>query len=172
VQISNQFKYISNEFPLTIIFIGIGLRQRGLYSDGNLRRRDPWPERPRITQLAFREFSVAMTRAARSGDSCSWPVEKRIVLARKHRGMLIDLSGLPVGAHHRADRSVDHADQSWLPASRAHRHEFIDHDCSNGYRWTPPREPGHGDPDRHRAESLTTRPTRRRQAPRSGPERQ
>lgn len=33
-QISNQFKYISNEFPLTIIFIGIGLRQRGLYSDG------------------------------------------------------------------------------------------------------------------------------------------
>ena len=35
VQISNQFKYISNEFPLTIIFIGIGLRQRGLYSDGD-----------------------------------------------------------------------------------------------------------------------------------------
>ena len=28
VEISNQFKYISNEFPLTIVFIGIDLRQR------------------------------------------------------------------------------------------------------------------------------------------------
>jgi len=33
-----------------------------------------------------------MTRAARSGDKLLLAVEKRIVLARKHRGMLIDLS--------------------------------------------------------------------------------
>jgi len=34
-EISNQFKYISNESPLTIVFVGIGLRTRGLYSDGS-----------------------------------------------------------------------------------------------------------------------------------------
>jgi AAA domain len=35
IAISNHFKYIANEFPVTMIFIGVGLAARGLYSEGS-----------------------------------------------------------------------------------------------------------------------------------------
>ena len=34
VEISNHFKYIANEFPVTLIFVGVGLAARGLFSEG------------------------------------------------------------------------------------------------------------------------------------------
>ena len=58
VQISNQFKYISNEFPLTIIGIGIGLRQRGLYSDGVYADGILGQSGRRTTPLHLREFAA------------------------------------------------------------------------------------------------------------------
>ncbi len=35
VEISNHFKYIANEFPVTLIFVGVGLAARGLFSEGS-----------------------------------------------------------------------------------------------------------------------------------------
>ena len=35
VEISNHFKYIANEFPVTLIFVGVGLAARGLFSEGH-----------------------------------------------------------------------------------------------------------------------------------------
>ena len=34
IEISNHFKYIANEFPVTLMFIGVGLAARGLFSEG------------------------------------------------------------------------------------------------------------------------------------------
>jgi hypothetical protein len=62
VQISNQFKYISNEFPLTIIGIGIGLRQRGLYSDGVYADGILGQSGRRTTPLHLREFAAHRRR--------------------------------------------------------------------------------------------------------------
>lgn len=92
VQISNQFKYISNEFPLTIVFIGIGLRQRGLYSDGTYADGILGQSGRRITPITFREFSIHDDEHRMEWRQLLLAIEKRIVLARKHRGMLIDLS--------------------------------------------------------------------------------
>jgi hypothetical protein len=92
VQISNQFKYISNEFPLTIIFIGIGLRQRGLYSDGTYADGILGQSGRRITPLTFREFSVEDDQHRMEWRQLLLAIEKRIVLAQKQRGMLIELS--------------------------------------------------------------------------------
>jgi hypothetical protein len=35
-QISNQFKYIANEFPLTLLSIGIGLKERDVLGEGDV----------------------------------------------------------------------------------------------------------------------------------------
>jgi hypothetical protein len=34
VEVSNHFKYIANEFPVTLLFVGVGLEAHGLFSEG------------------------------------------------------------------------------------------------------------------------------------------
>jgi hypothetical protein len=109
-EISNQFKYISNEFPLTIIFVGIGLRARGLYSDGTTpadnaaavrRRRSAHPPigreegilgqtGRRTTALTMREFSIDDDEHRLEWRKLLLSIEKQLVLADKHIGMLAD----------------------------------------------------------------------------------
>lgn len=88
VEISNQFKYISNEFPLTIIFIGIGLKQRGLYSDGDYAEGILGQSGRRITPLILRSFEIDTPEHRIEWRQLLKTLEKRIVLANKERGML------------------------------------------------------------------------------------
>jgi AAA domain len=88
VEISNQFKYISNEFPLTIIFIGIGLKQRGLYSDGDYADGILGQSGRRITPLTLRSFDIDTPEHKTEWRQLLLTLEKRIVLANKQRGML------------------------------------------------------------------------------------
>jgi hypothetical protein len=88
VEISNQFKYISNEFPLTIIFIGIGLKQRGLYSDGDYADGILGQSGRRITPLILRSFDIDTPEHRIEWRQLLKTLEKRIVLANKERGML------------------------------------------------------------------------------------
>lgn len=88
VEISNQFKYISNEFPLTIIFIGIGLKQRGLYSDGDYADGILGQSGRRITPLVMRSFDIDTAEHRKEWRHLLITLEKRIVLANKERGML------------------------------------------------------------------------------------
>ncbi|MEU2557526.1 TniB family NTP-binding protein, partial [Streptomyces sp. NPDC013313] len=39
VEISNHFKYIANEFPVTVVFIGVRLAERGLFAEAQTARR-------------------------------------------------------------------------------------------------------------------------------------
>lgn len=89
-QISNQFKYISNEFPLTVLFIGIGLRQRGLFKDGPSADQVLGQTARRTTPLIMRGFSVDDDSGRREWLQLLLTVEKRIVLANKRNGMLAD----------------------------------------------------------------------------------
>ncbi|MCZ4088539.1 AAA family ATPase, partial [Streptomyces antarcticus] len=34
VEVSNHFKYVANEFPVTLLFVGVGLAKRGLFAEG------------------------------------------------------------------------------------------------------------------------------------------
>jgi len=90
VEISNQFKYISNEFPLTIIFIGIGLRETGLYSDGTYADQILGQTGRRTTPLTMRGFDVHDEPRRQEWRQLLLTLEKRIVLARSYRGMLAD----------------------------------------------------------------------------------
>jgi hypothetical protein len=94
VEISNQFKYISNEFPLTIIFIGIGLKQRGLYSDGAYADGILGQSGRRITPLRLRSFELDTEDHKREFRQLLLRLEKQLVLAHKRQGMLIRQSNL------------------------------------------------------------------------------
>jgi hypothetical protein len=59
VEISNHFKYIANEFPVTLIFVGVGLAARGLFSEGATYEDAVIAQTGRrTTQLDMRPFTV------------------------------------------------------------------------------------------------------------------
>jgi hypothetical protein len=60
VEVSNHFKHIANEFPVTLLLIGVGLGKRGLFSEGD------------------------------SYEDAVLAIEQRLVLADKYPGMVAD----------------------------------------------------------------------------------
>lgn len=91
VEISNHFKYIANEFPVTIVYIGVGLAERGLFSEGKSYKDAVIAQTGRrTTRLSMEAFS-AQTKAARQ----DWrrlllTLEQRIILADNRPGVLAD----------------------------------------------------------------------------------
>lgn len=81
-ELANQFKTIANEFPVMILFIGHGLREKGLYEDAQLGRR--------ITPLKLRPFAVDDEDGRHQWRSFLLSLEQRLVLSAKHPGMLAD----------------------------------------------------------------------------------
>lgn len=81
-ELANQFKTIANEFPVMILFIGYGLRKKGLYDDAQLGRR--------ITPLELAPFTVNDEVGRRQWRAFLLALEQRLVLAAKHPGMLAD----------------------------------------------------------------------------------
>ena len=94
VEISNHFKYIANEFPVTLIYVGVDLDRRGLFFDGQ-----PHTDRAiaqtarRTTKLTMAPFGVETERHRRQWHQLLLTLEQRVVLVDKRPGMLAtDLS--------------------------------------------------------------------------------
>jgi hypothetical protein len=91
VEISNHFKYVANEFPVTLIFVGVGLAARGLFSEGSTYEDAVIAQTGRrTTKLDVRPFAIDTNEGR-----CGWrqlllALEQRIVLADKRPGMLAD----------------------------------------------------------------------------------
>lgn len=91
VEISNHFKYIANEFPVTLIFVGVGLAARGLFSEGAAYEDAVIAQTGRrTTQLDMRPFTVDTDEGRHEWRQLLLALEKRIVLADKRPGMLAD----------------------------------------------------------------------------------
>lgn len=90
-EVSNHFKHIANEFPVTLIFIGVGLEGRGLYSEigekGDITLAQTGR---RTTPLTMGAYEVDTDRQRRQWRSLLLKIEQRIVLSRKFPGMLAD----------------------------------------------------------------------------------
>jgi hypothetical protein len=82
VEISNHFKYIANEFPVTIVFIGVKLRERGLFADPQMARR--------TTKIGVRPFAVDNEAGRREWRTMLLAVEQGLVLAEAYPGMVAD----------------------------------------------------------------------------------
>ncbi|MEU9014715.1 TniB family NTP-binding protein [Streptomyces sp. NPDC048479] len=90
-EVSNHFKYIANEFPVTIIFIGVELGNRGLYSEANPCGNITIAQTARrTTPLTMEPFVVTNDKHRHEWRSLLLALEQRIVLCRKFPGMLAD----------------------------------------------------------------------------------
>lgn len=91
VEISNHFKYIANEFPVSLIFVGVGLTARGLFSEGHSYEDAVIAQTGRrTTKLDVQPFVINSDEGRREWRQLMLALEKRIVLVDKQPGMLAD----------------------------------------------------------------------------------
>lgn len=90
-QISNHIKFIENEFPMTLIVVGIGLSEKGLYTTFNTTTASEVAQTARrTTTLSMRGFSVDNLHSRREWRSLLKSFEKYLVLCEMRPGMLAE----------------------------------------------------------------------------------
>jgi hypothetical protein len=94
VEVSNHFKYIANEFPVTLLFIGVGLTARGIFTEGHDHTDAILAQTGRrTTPLGMAPFLIDTEAARQDWRRLLLAIEQRLVLARKQPGMLADHLG-------------------------------------------------------------------------------
>ena len=89
IEISNHFKYITNDFPVTLVSIGIALRQRGVLMDASYEEVLAQTSR-RTTVLEMNPYSLDTERQRREWRTLLTTIEQRLILGNKHVGMLAE----------------------------------------------------------------------------------
>ncbi|SHX65070.1 AAA family ATPase [Mycobacteroides abscessus] len=91
VAVSNHFKYIANEFPVTMIFIGVGLASSGLLSEGS-RYSDAVLAQTgrRTTLLGMEPFMVRDEHGRREWRQLLATIDSKLRLAEHRQGMVAD----------------------------------------------------------------------------------
>lgn len=91
IEVSNHLKWIANEFPVTLLMIGVGLADKGLFSEGDARRDAALAQTGRrTTRLGVRPFTIESEPGRREWRQMLLALEQRLVLADKQPGMLAD----------------------------------------------------------------------------------
>lgn len=91
IEVSNHFKYIANEFPVTLLFIGVGLEQRGLLSEGLCDEDMALAQTGRrTTPLGLAPFTITSEQGRTDWRDILLGIEERVVLADKYPGMIAD----------------------------------------------------------------------------------
>ncbi|WNI24932.1 AAA family ATPase [Streptomyces sp. ITFR-16] len=91
VEVSNHFKYIANEFPVTLLFVGVGLAKRGLFSEGESYDNAVLAQTGRrTTRLDMGSFELVTDQGRSQWRQLLLALEKRLVLRGTYRGMLAD----------------------------------------------------------------------------------
>ena len=94
LEVSNHFKYIANEFPISVIMIGVGLENRGLFDEGDSYQDAVLAQTGRrTTRLGMDPFLVSTDEGRSNWRNTLLAIEQRVVLAHKYSGMVAnDLS--------------------------------------------------------------------------------
>jgi hypothetical protein len=91
VEVSNHFKWIASEFPITLIMIGVGLAAMGLFDEGDsYENADLAQMGRRTTPLSMEPFMINTDEGRENWRNALLAIEKKIVLADKYRGMVAD----------------------------------------------------------------------------------
>lgn len=87
----NQLKFLSNTFPVTLIYVGVGVRERGILSEGrSLTEALHAQFGRRTTALTLRPFQVEDEPGRAEFRKVLLTIEKKLVLIDKYPGMLAD----------------------------------------------------------------------------------
>src|SRR5258708_10279036 len=84
IEVSNHCKYIANEFPITLIMIGVGLEGRGLFDEGDSYEDAVLAQTGRrTTRLGMEPFLINTDEGRASWRNTLLAIEQRLGLARK-----------------------------------------------------------------------------------------
>jgi hypothetical protein len=87
----NHFKWLANELPVTFLFVGVDLKSRGLMSEGLSASTAARAQTSRRwTRLTVSPFDISTRHGRSDWRRLLLGIEKNIVLARSHRGMIAD----------------------------------------------------------------------------------
>lgn len=93
VEVSNHLKWLANELPITFIYAGVGLAERGLFAEGLTGHNAVMAQTARRwTRLELPPFHVSDDASRRRWQSLLKATERQLILAKGHAGMLTDLS--------------------------------------------------------------------------------
>lgn len=91
VEVSNHFKHLASEFPVTLIFIGVGLAKSGLFTDGTASGNPALAQTGRrTTVLGMEPFKTGNATDRKQWTSLLKGIEQRLVLADTRLGMLAE----------------------------------------------------------------------------------
>lgn len=89
--VANHFKYLANTFPVTFVYAGVGLERRGLVSEGLAAGEEELAQNARRwTTLGVDPFEIATEPGRRTWRQLLLAIEKDLVLAGTHPGMIAD----------------------------------------------------------------------------------
>jgi len=89
--VANHFKYLANTFPVTFIYVGVGLEQRGLVSEGLAAGEEELAQNARRwTTLGVDPFEIGTEAGRRTWRQLLLAIEKDLVLAGNRPGMVAD----------------------------------------------------------------------------------
>jgi hypothetical protein len=91
VEISNHLKYIANEYPVTLVLVGVGLAQRGLLDEVDAAGNPVLAQTGRrTTRLGMEPFLIDNVAHRKQWRAILLAIEQRLVLADARPGMLAD----------------------------------------------------------------------------------
>ncbi|MFB7149420.1 AAA family ATPase [Streptomyces sp. NPDC002248] len=94
VRMANQLKYLANVFPVTLIYVGVGVQQRGVLREGFSDRQSELAQfGRRTTPLTLPPFQIEDDEGRQHWQTLLRTIEQKLVLTEKYPGMLAgDLS--------------------------------------------------------------------------------
>ncbi|MDX2515853.1 ATP-binding protein [Streptomyces stelliscabiei] len=91
MRMANHLKFLSNVFPVTLIYVGVGVRQRGILSEAFSPKQTLFAQfGRRTTALSLRPFQIEDDAGRHEWRTLLKTIEQQLVLADKYPGMLAD----------------------------------------------------------------------------------
>lgn len=91
VRMANHLKFLSNAFPVTMIYIGVGVRRRGILNEGHDGEQALLAQfARRTTALSLRPFAIDDDPGRVEWRRLLLSIERQLVLAERFPGMLAD----------------------------------------------------------------------------------
>lgn len=88
-EVANHFKWLANTFPVTFLFVGVGLRARGLLDEGFTGADAALSQTARRWNvLTLEPFEIRSSAGRRTWRQLLLGIERDLVLVQAHRGMV------------------------------------------------------------------------------------
>ena len=93
-EVANHFKWLQTQFPVTFLFVGVGILERQILSEGLCPADAALAQTARRwTALSLSPFEIATDRGRRTWRRLLLAIERDLVLTGGHQGMLADELG-------------------------------------------------------------------------------